>query len=178
MPSARRQRFAVFTLATLTSVILALIAAAPSAARSAQPADPLLPPPNRPGLAQEERFVALVGARITTAPGVVIDRGVIVLRGDRIVSVAPLAPTADAQPAPLVGPPGAEVIDLRGRHIYAGLIDAAVEVDAPRPPADAPGAHWSLRVMPQRTALDAPQAGLNDDARAALRKLGFSVAHV
>jgi imidazolonepropionase-like amidohydrolase/Tol biopolymer transport system component len=63
--------------------------------------------------------VALTGARIVTmagADGGVIEDGVVVIRGDRIVAVGPRASTAV--------PAGATVIDAAGKTIIPGLIDA------------------------------------------------------
>ena len=63
--------------------------------------------------------VALTGARILTmggADGGVIDNGVIVIRGDRIVSVGPLAGTTL--------PAGTRTIDMTGKTIMPGLVDA------------------------------------------------------
>ena len=67
-----------------------------------------------------------------------------VLRGDRIVSVG------------AARPPGARVWDLKGKHVYAGLIDAHVEVD---PPAHK-GRHWNKKVTPGRTAREIDANGL------------------
>ncbi|MET1756320.1 amidohydrolase family protein [Novosphingobium sp. RD2P27] len=63
--------------------------------------------------------VALTGARIVTMTaqdGGIIDDGVIVVRGDRIVAVGPRASTAI--------PAGATVVDVAGKSIIPGLIDA------------------------------------------------------
>ena len=63
--------------------------------------------------------IALTGARIITmggADGGVIDNGVIVIRGDRIVSVGPLAATTL--------PAGTRTVDLTGKTIIPGLVDA------------------------------------------------------
>ncbi|RRN66441.1 amidohydrolase family protein [Caulobacter sp. 602-1] len=63
--------------------------------------------------------VALTGARIVTMAskdGGVIDDGVIVINGDRIVSVGPKAGAAI--------PAGAKVIDVAGKTIIPGLVDA------------------------------------------------------
>ncbi|PIB90827.1 amidohydrolase family protein [Caulobacter sp. FWC2] len=63
--------------------------------------------------------VALTGARIVTMAskdGGVIDDGVIVIKGDRIVSVGPKAGASI--------PAGAKVIDLAGKTIIPGLVDA------------------------------------------------------
>jgi imidazolonepropionase-like amidohydrolase/Tol biopolymer transport system component len=63
--------------------------------------------------------VALTGARIVTMSGPdggVIDNGVIVIRGDRIVSVGPLAATTI--------PAGTKTVDMAGKTIIPGLVDA------------------------------------------------------
>lgn len=63
--------------------------------------------------------VALTGARIVTMAnkdGGIIDDGVIVIRGDRIVAVGPKAST----PVPA----GAKTVDVSGKTIIPGLVDA------------------------------------------------------
>jgi imidazolonepropionase-like amidohydrolase/Tol biopolymer transport system component len=62
---------------------------------------------------------ALTGARIVTMAskdGGIIDDGVIVIRGDRIVAIGPRASTAI--------PAGAKTIDVAGKTIIPGLVDA------------------------------------------------------
>jgi imidazolonepropionase-like amidohydrolase len=58
--------------------------------------------------------VTITNARIIAANGSVIDRGSIVVRGGRIASVAPGAPSAQAGP----------VVDARGMTAMPGFIDA------------------------------------------------------
>ncbi|MDE0877272.1 MAG: amidohydrolase family protein [Sphingomonas bacterium] len=63
--------------------------------------------------------IALTGARIVTmadTAGGIIDDGVIVIRGDRIVAVGPRAATAI--------PAGAKTVDVAGKTIIPGLVDA------------------------------------------------------
>jgi len=63
--------------------------------------------------------VALTGARIVTMAdkaGGIIDDGVIVIRGDRIVAVGPRASVAI--------PAGAKTVDVAGKTIIPGLVDA------------------------------------------------------
>ncbi|MDV3456028.1 amidohydrolase family protein [Sphingomonas sp. HF-S4] len=63
--------------------------------------------------------VALTGARLVTmagADGGIIDDGVVVIRGDRIVAVGPRAST------PI--PAGAKQVDVAGKTIIPGLVDA------------------------------------------------------
>ncbi|THG38487.1 amidohydrolase family protein [Sphingomonas olei] len=63
--------------------------------------------------------VAITGARLVTMAGEdggIIDDGVVVIRGDRIVAVGPRASTAI--------PAGATTVDAAGKTIIPGLIDA------------------------------------------------------
>jgi imidazolonepropionase-like amidohydrolase len=61
-------------------------------------------------------------------------------------------------------------------HVYAGFLDPYVEVDVPAPDRSVPGAHWSPRVTPQRSALHG--TGLDAATKTALRKLGFCAAAI
>ncbi|WBH15394.1 amidohydrolase family protein [Sphingomonas radiodurans] len=63
--------------------------------------------------------VAITGARLVTmagADGGIIDDGVVVIRGDRIVAVGPRGSTAI--------PAGATLVDAAGKTIIPGLVDA------------------------------------------------------
>ena len=66
-----------------------------------------------PGPAQV-RPVALTNAVIHTVSGPVIERGTLIFQSGRITELG-----LQIQP-----PAGAEIIDLQGRHIYPGLIEA------------------------------------------------------
>ncbi len=64
-------------------------------------------------------LIALTGARIVTmarADGGIIDDGTIVIRGDRIVAVGPRASVSI--------PAGAKIVDVAGKTIIPGLVDA------------------------------------------------------
>lgn len=106
-------------------------------------------------------YHALVGAKIVTAPGHVIEKGTIVLRDGVIVAVGPEVRT----------PAGAVVWDLAGKTIYPGFIDAYGEqaIESPRPTDGA----WSGSVTPQlRTdAFYKPDAATNKK----FRSQGFAV---
>jgi imidazolonepropionase-like amidohydrolase len=138
---------------------------------AAQPADPLSPPANGPRR-PAPGWHALVGATLHPRPGETVDRATVVIRDGLIAQV--LAPADDGAPAP--APAGATAWDCSGLHVYAGLIDAFVEVDAPAPDAGAPGAHWNRRVTPQRSALDGP--GLDSRTARSLREMGFTAAAI
>src|SRR5205809_162264 len=79
-------------------------------------------PPSTPpviGLAQNTPAVyALTNVRIVPEPGKVIEKGTVVIR-DGVIEAA----STDAKP-----PADARIIDLAGKTVYAGLIDAFGEV--------------------------------------------------
>lgn len=80
-----------------------LVSVVPSAfAQNAIPA----PRPSKP--------VALVGATIHTVSGGVIDRGTVVIVGDTIAAVG----------AAVSVPAGAERVDVTGKHIFPGIVEA------------------------------------------------------
>lgn len=127
---------------------------------------------NTPGL------VALTHARLVIRPGTVIEDGTLVMRDGVIVSAG----------ASGVVPDGALAIDLGGKTVFAGFIDAdsnyaqtadSTPVSAqpavamPYTPMPQQGArHWNSRVRPER---DLSQQLQPDPKKAeALRKLGFT----
>ena len=84
-----------------------------------------VPPTTGMSLAMEQAAakptgtVAIIGARLVTmagADGGIIDDGVVVIRGDRIVAVGPRASTTI--------PAGAATVDAAGKTIIPGLVDA------------------------------------------------------
>ena len=113
-------------------------------------------------------FHALVGARVVTAPGQVLDGATIVIRNGLIQRVG-----RNMQP-----PAGARVWDLAGLTIYPGFIDAHADLgmDAVPEGGDVGPTHWN----PQVRAWFSTTMNLQDDAdrRAALRSQGFGTALV
>lgn len=123
-------------------------------------------------------LIALTHARLVTRPGQVIEDGTLVMRDGRIISVA----------ASSIVPEGALAIDLGGKTVFAGFIDADstyAQVSDPAP-ASAPPAvampytptpqqgarHWNAKVRPERDLSEHLQP---DPKKAeALRKLGFT----
>jgi len=71
----------------------------------------LLPPGNRP---EPPAVHALVGARLVTSPGKIIEQGTVIIRDEVLVAVG----SSD-----LPVPSEARVWDLKGRVVYAGFID-------------------------------------------------------
>ena len=136
------------------------------------------------------RVHALVGGRIVTAPGQIIEQGTLVLRDGLIESVG----------AGVTAPADARVWDVTGRILYAGFIESHSSLYLPEsfkpvpprapdaPPGAAPAAAraepapatgaraWNSRVMPERSAALA----LTPDPKSAekLRGLGFTLANI
>ncbi|WP_353265520.1 amidohydrolase family protein [Gemmatimonas sp.] len=111
-------------------------------------------------------YHALVGARVVTAPGQVLDNATIIIRNGVVTAVG----TGIAAPA------GARVWELKGLTVYPGFIDAHADLggDLPTPGGDVGPTHWN----PQVRAWFSTTANLKDDStrRAALRSLGFGAA--
>lgn len=111
-------------------------------------------------------YHALVGARVVTAPGQVLDNATIVIRNGVVTAVG----TAVSPPA------GARVWELKGLTVYPGFIDAHADLggDAPPQGGDVGPTHWN----PQVRAWFSTTSNLKDDStrRIALRSLGFGTA--
>ena len=111
-------------------------------------------------------FHALVGARVVTGPGQVIDSATVVIRNGLISAVG----------RNLKAPAGARVWDLKGQTIYPGFIDAHADLgmDAVPQGGDVGPTHWN----PQVRAWFSTTSNAKDDStrRAALRSLGFGTA--
>ena len=107
-------------------------------------------------------YHALVGARVVTGPGQVMDDATIVIRDGLIQEVG----DGDA-------PAGARVWDLEGLTVYPGFIDAHADLGMDDVPegGDVGPTHWN----PQVRAWFSTTRNLQDDAdrRAALRSQGF-----
>ena len=113
-------------------------------------------------------FHALVGARVVTAPGQVLDGATIVIRNGLIQQVG-----RNMEP-----PPGARVWDLAGHTIYPGFIDAHADLgmDAVPEGGDVGPTHWNPQV---RAWFSTTMNSQDDpDRRAALRSQGFGTALV
>ncbi|HEX5580071.1 MAG TPA: amidohydrolase family protein [Gemmatimonadaceae bacterium] len=113
-------------------------------------------------------FHALVGARVVTAPGQVLENATVVIRDGLITAVGPN----------VRAPAGARVWNLAGQTVYPGFIDAHADLgmDAVPQGGDVGPTHWN----PQVRAWFSTTASLKDDStrRAGLRSLGFGTALV
>lgn len=120
-------------------------------------------PPNGPRRT-DPAWHALTGAKIVPEPGVVIEKGTIVIRDGAIVSVG----------ADMEAPAGARVWDCSGLTIYAGLVEPYLPVATP--PASGPGVHWNPLVQPERSVLDG--AGATPEQKKRLRDMGYGAAAI
>ncbi|MCY3611127.1 MAG: amidohydrolase family protein [Gemmatimonadetes bacterium] len=111
-------------------------------------------------------YHALVGARVVTGPGQVLDDATIVIRDGLVQAVG----------RGMDAPAGARVWDLEGLTVYPGFIDAHadLEMDAVPEGGDVGPTHWN----PQVRAWFSTTRNLADDEdrRAALRSQGFGTA--
>ena len=113
-------------------------------------------------------YHALVGARVVTGPGQVLDDATIVIRDGLVQAVG----------RGMDAPAGARVWDLDGLTVYPGFIDAHADLDMDAVPegGDIGPTHWN----PQVRAWFSTTRNLADDEdrRAALRSQGFGTALV
>lgn len=158
-----------FLAAGLVSSLVGAAGALAQHATSPDPGNPLAAPAN--GMRRTDLgWQAFTNATIHIAPGKTVENATLVVRDGKIVAV--LTPEAGGKPAPT--PIGPIVRDCTGLHIYPGFIDAYVEVATPLPDLNAPGAHWSAKVMPQRRATDGN--GVSEREAESLRNQGFVAA--
>lgn len=84
--------------------------------------------------------VALVNARVVVSPGFVHKQASVVVRRGKIESVV-----ID----PKLIPKDVHQIDLAGKTIYAGLIDAFTEFDVPQEQVESGAPYWNSNIRPQ-----------------------------
>ena len=109
-------------------------------------------------------LIAIQHATIVTEPGRVIEDGTIVIRDGKIVEVG----------SQLTPPAGADLIDLTGKTIYSGLVDAGLETELPVMELNRGANHWNPEVTPNRSVADSI---VQDDAKMTkLRKAGITAA--
>jgi hypothetical protein len=82
---------------------------------------------------------ALVGAKVVIAPGKSIDNATILIEDTTIIAVGD----------DVAVPPGFMQMDLHGRTVYPGLIDAYSEVDVPADHTKTEAVYWNSLIVPQ-----------------------------
>ncbi len=105
----------------------------------------------------------LTNARITVEPGVVIDQGSLWIQDGKIVAVG----------TSLRANEGLRVIDLKGKSITPGWIDAGLETDLPEFPTNQGSPHWNSEITPQRSVANSVETLANLQK---LRRAGITTA--
>lgn len=133
---------------------------------------------SRPTRAESPDIYALTGARVVVSPGEVIDGGTVVVRDGLIEAVG----------RAIEPPPDATLIDLTGRTVTAGLIDACSDVGLRKAKKekeegraeqkeDPPGAHHPIPlVRPELRVVDV--LAMDEDRLEKHRAMGFTSALV
>jgi len=154
------------------SVLIALASATLITPLATSASDPLAPRPNGMAIDRPTSHI-LVGATIHISPTQTYDaenNPAILIENGQIVGVFETANTIRPKP-------GFQFHQLDpNQHIYAGFIDAFVEVDTTAPDSNAAGNHWNSYITPQRDALIGP--GLPNSGAKSLRELGFTTAMI
>ncbi|MEC9096001.1 MAG: hypothetical protein VX776_05165, partial [Planctomycetota bacterium] len=99
---------------------------------------------------------------IVVAPGQVIEDGDIVIQGDMIRKVGSNQKI----------PAGAKIIDLQGRFVYAGFIDAYSPTNVDRTPASNGAPYWNDTITPQLSVAEVYSA--DDNVNSQFRSQGFA----
>jgi N-acetylglucosamine-6-phosphate deacetylase len=105
----------------------------------------------------------ITNARITLEPGVVIDQGSLWIQDGKIVAVG----------TSLRANEGLRVIDLKGKSISPGWIDAGLETDLPEFAPNQGSPHWNLEITPQRSVANSVETLANLQK---LRRAGITTA--
>ncbi|MEI8213970.1 MAG: amidohydrolase family protein [Planctomycetota bacterium] len=105
----------------------------------------------------------IIGATIVTSPGQVIEGGQIWIADGKIVAVG----------TNLQVPAGLRTLDLKGKTIYPGFVDAGIEVDLPEWDATKGTPHWNSEIVAQRSVTD---DGAAPPVLSKLRKAGITAA--
>jgi len=105
----------------------------------------------------------ITNARITLEPGVVIDQGSLWIQDGKIVAVG----------TSLRANEGLRVIDLKGKSISPGWIDAGLETDLPEFAPNQGSPHWNPEITPQRSVANSVETLANIQK---LRRAGITTA--
>lgn len=109
-----------------------------------------------------ERFL-LHNAKIICEPGNIIEQGSILIENGRIVRIGTQLPSD----------PGARAIDLKGKFIYPGFVDAGIEAELPEWKNDQGTGHWNPEITPERSVATSSNTLANTSK---LRQAGITAA--
>ncbi len=106
------------------------------------------------------KSVWITGAKITIAPGRVLDVGNLLIEEGKITGIGDIE-----------APAGAEKVELSGKHLYPAFVDPHAEFEATT--TEYKAGHWNENVLPQRR-MDAV-ATMDPAKLEAFRKAGIAV---
>ena len=117
-------------------------------------------------LDHKNEVIAIRNALVVPEPGRVVENATIILRDGKISELG----------VGLTPPPEAQILDMTGKTIYAGFVDAGIELEAPAVDATKGTPHWNSEITPERSMADVIVA--NEATMAKLRKAGITAALV
>ncbi len=110
--------------------------------------------------------IAIQNASVVREPGKVHEKCNLVIRDGKIVEIG----------VNVTPPPEAQIVDMSGKTIYAGFIDAGIEIEVPALDAAKGTPHWNSEIAPERSI--AAVTTTNDAIMSKLRKAGITAALV
>ena len=108
--------------------------------------------------------IAIQNATVVPEPGKKLEKACIVIRDGKIVEIG----------ANVTPPPEARIVDLAGKTVYAGFVDAGLEVEVPPSDATKGTPHWNSEITPERSISEVITS--NEATMAKLRKAGITAA--
>jgi imidazolonepropionase-like amidohydrolase len=117
-------------------------------------------------LEHKSDVVAIQNATVVPEPGKSLEKATILVRDGKIVEVG----------TNVTVPADAEIVDMAGKTIYAGFVDAGIELEVPPSDAGKGTPHWNSEITPERSMAQVITA--NDATMSKLRKAGITTALV
>jgi imidazolonepropionase-like amidohydrolase len=117
-------------------------------------------------LDHKSEIITIRNATVVPEPGRVLENATIVVRDGKISELG----------VGLTPPPESQILDMAGKTIYAGFVDAGIELEAPPVDATKGTPHWNSEITPERSMADVMVA--NEATMAKLRKAGITAALV
>ena len=108
--------------------------------------------------------IAIQNATVVPEPGKKLEKACIVIRDGKIVEIG----------ANVTLPPEARIVDLAGKTVYAGFVDAGIELEVPPSDATKGTPHWNSEITPERSISEVITS--NEATMAKLRKAGITAA--
>jgi imidazolonepropionase-like amidohydrolase len=105
---------------------------------------------------------SIINASVIPEPGKRLDKATIVIRDGKIVEIG----------TSVVPPSDSRTIDMSGKTIYAGFVDAGIELEVPPSDKLRGTPHWNSEITPERSMANA--VANNDAIMAKLRKAGIT----